>query len=67
MFTYLYRFHVAEGWPQTHYVAEDDLELLILLPVPPGAGIAGIYLPHLAYEVLGEGVALCVLGEHPVL
>ena len=59
MFIYLYRFHVAKGWPQTHYVAEDDLELLILLPLPPGAGIAGIYLPHLAFEVLGGSGFVC--------
>lgn len=23
-------------WPQTHHVAEDNLELLVLLPLPPG-------------------------------
>lgn len=23
------------GWPQTHYVAQDNTELLVLLPPPP--------------------------------
>ena len=28
-------------WLQTHYIAEDDLELLTLLPLPFGAEITG--------------------------
>lgn len=24
------------GWPQTHFIAEDDSEQLIILPSPPG-------------------------------
>lgn len=32
----------SPGWPQIHYVAQDDLQLLILLPLPPGSvAIAG--------------------------
>ena len=27
--------HVVRDWPQIHYVSKDDLELLILLSVPP--------------------------------
>lgn len=30
------RFHLFPDWPQTHYIAKDGLELLILVSVPLG-------------------------------
>ena len=32
---HLTQLSCSPGWPLTHYVAEDDLELQILLPPPP--------------------------------
>jgi hypothetical protein len=30
------------GWPETHYVLQAVLELIILLPQPPSVGITGM-------------------------
>lgn len=35
----------SPGWPQIHYTAKDDLELLILLPLPPKYW-AAVFGPH---------------------
>lgn len=41
------------GWLQICYVAEDDLEFMILLPHFPSAGIVGLPLHTCFYVVLG--------------
>lgn len=43
------RYH---GWPQTHYVVEDDFDCLLLLPPSPEYWDCRHVLSHLAYSVL---------------
>lgn len=51
--------------PQIHYVAEDDLELLTLLSLPPGFWHSRHEPPCLASVALGmEARASCILGKH---
>ena len=34
----------SPGWPQTLAIAKDDLEFLLLLPLLPSSGVAGVLL-----------------------
>ena len=51
-------------WLQTVYTAEDDLELLILLPLPPEYWGYRHVLPHLVYVI--ELRDLHMLDKYPV-
>jgi hypothetical protein len=45
----MYSYVCILGWPQIHYVVEDGLEFLTILPVPPDSW-DDIYVPScLAY------------------
>lgn len=51
----------SPGWPQTHYVIKDDLELVILLPPLPGAGTMHVYSHTLFLQFMGiEPRASCL-------
>lgn len=55
----------SSGWPQTLRVTEDDLKLLILLPVPPDCW--GDTCPPLCPDDVVLGIkprALRMLGNH---
>lgn len=50
------------GWPQTHCTADEGLELLIYLLLPPSAAITSVAKP--VYVMLGtKTTALCTLGK----
>lgn len=55
----------STGWPQTYYVANDDLELLVLLSLPPAprAEITGMYYQVNMYHV----GFMWYWGSNPVL
>lgn len=56
---------MCPGWSQTHYVAKDDLELLILLPPPHKFWDDGWVSLCPVYTVLGlEPMVSCMLGNH---
>ena len=60
------RVSCSPGWPQTHYVAEDDLELLTLCPPLPKCEEYRHEPPIKVYMVLGiESRALRMLGKSP--
>lgn len=44
-------FHITQVWPQTPYIAKDDLELLIFQTLPPQCWFYTGTPPYLVYEV----------------
>lgn len=65
-FFFLDRGSCGSGWPPTPYLAEDDLELLILLlPLHQYWDCKWVPLLLLIDSMLGiEPLALCILGKH---
>lgn len=56
------------GWLETHYVAEDDVELLVFLSLLPEYEDSRFVLPHTVGVVLGIQLKdLCLLGKHSIL
>lgn len=53
------------GWPQTHYIAEGNPELLIFLPLVLSAKRTGI-CDHIQFNMVlwVEPKALCMPGTH---
>lgn len=48
------------GWPQSHYIAEDDLELMVCLSQPPECYYSRLATPCLAvFEFSETGFTLC--------
>lgn len=63
VYIYMKGFFVAR--PPVHYVAEDDLELLIFLPSSPKCWYYKSVLPHMVYIELGiKCMTLCMLKKH---
>lgn len=52
------------GWPQTHYVAKDDFERLIILPSPPECWGDRHATPPLVYGVLGMEPRISVMLDN---
>jgi hypothetical protein len=62
------RVSSSPGWPQTPYVAEYNLILLILLLPPSRHWDKRCERPHLVYMMLEvEPMALCMLGKHSTI
>ena len=49
-------FFILEGRPSSLNATEDDLEVLILLPLVPGSWDYGHMPPHLVYMTVGIGL-----------
>lgn len=54
----------SQGWPQNHYVIENDLKLMITLPLPPKGRDIRQAPPHIVYAVLCQTRVLCMLDKH---